>query len=134
MSVFVRDYVDGCATCQLTKPTNNPVHFPLVPNETPTHPFAVITTDFITDLPVSEGFDSVLVVVCRHSKAAIPIPCNKNIDSDGTVDLLFQHVWRRFGLWDKMISDRGPQFAGKVMRGIYAKLGIESALSTAYHP
>ena len=33
-----------------------------------------------------------------------------------------------------MISDRGPQFASKVMKGIYAKLGITSALSTAYHP
>ena len=33
-----------------------------------------------------------------------------------------------------MISDRGPQFASKVMKGIYNKLGITSALSTAYHP
>ncbi len=32
-----------------------------------------------------------------------------------------------------MISNRGPQFASKVMQAIYAKLGITSALSMAYH-
>jgi chromodomain-containing protein len=44
------------------------------------------------------------------------------------------HTLRRYGLWDKLITDRGPQFASQVMQGIHKKLGITSALSTAYHP
>ena len=35
MSKFVKDYVDGCATCQLMKINNNPTHVPMVPNEIP---------------------------------------------------------------------------------------------------
>ena len=34
----------------------------------------------------------------------------------------------------KIISDRGPQFSSKLFRTILKDLGIESAMSTAYHP
>ena len=33
-----------------------------------------------------------------------------------------------------MLSDQGPQFAAKAFRALMKKLGIKSALSTAYHP
>ena len=41
---------------------------------------------------------------------------------------------KSFGLPDKIISDRGPQFASKVFIELLKLLGIKSALSTAYHP
>ena len=75
MSVFVRDYVNGCATCQLTKTVNQPNHVPLVPNETPNRPFGTITTDFITDLPECQGFNAVNVTVDRLTKAVVISPC-----------------------------------------------------------
>ena len=40
---------------------------------------------------------------------------------------------KQFGLPDKMISDRGPQFASKAFIELLKLLGIKSALSTAYH-
>jgi len=93
MSKFVKDYVDGCATCQLTKIDNNPSHVPMIPNEIPDRPFGIISTDFVTDLPESEGFNAVEVVMCRSTKAVVLIPTVKKIDSDGTVDLLFNNVY-----------------------------------------
>lgn len=110
MSVFVRNYVDGCAKCQLTKPNNHPIAIPLVPMEIPERPFGTITTDFITDLPECKGFNAIHVVVDRSTKTVVVSPCMKTIDSDGTVNLLLDHTWRQYGLWDKMILDRGPQF------------------------
>ena len=35
---------------------------------------------------------------------------------------------------ESIISDRGPQFAAGVMRELNAMLGIDSKLSTAFHP
>ena len=136
MSVFVRDYVRGCAVCQATKNQTNPHHIPLVPNAIPTRPFGVLTTDYVTDLPPSgpEGYDALNVTVDRSTKAIFLSPCHKTIDADGTVDLLFNTVYRRVGLWDQLISDRGAQFASKVTRGVLEKLGVQSSLSTAYHP
>ena len=70
MSTFVREYVDGCAVCQSTK--NRPrTRVPLQPNQIPTDIWGIITMDFIVDLPLSKGYDSLFVVVDRLSKATI---------------------------------------------------------------
>jgi len=38
------------------------------------------------------------------------------------------------GLLESVISDRGPQFAAGMMKELNKMLGIETKLSTAYHP
>ena len=110
MSTFVKSYVDGCATCQATKikPRNQ---VPLVPNQVPTDVWGVITMDFITDLPMSQGFDSLFVVVDCLSKATIVTPCHKTITAKETSKLYMNNVWRRTGLPHQVISDRGPQLS-----------------------
>jgi hypothetical protein len=51
-------------------------------------PFQVIALDFVTDLPISQGFDSILTVTDHNcSKASIFIPCNKTITAEGTAEL-----------------------------------------------
>ena len=40
----------------------------------------------------------------------------------------------RFGLPDKMLSDRGPQFVAIAFREPLKLLGIKSNLMTAHHP
>src|SRR6202158_3836631 len=133
MSTFVKSYVDGCATCQATKvkPRNQ---VPLQPNQIPTDVWGIITMDFITDLPTSQGYDSLFVVVDRLSKATIITPCNKTITAEETSKLYMENVWRRTGLPHQVISDRGPQFVSKVMQEIWDKLGVKSTMSTAFHP
>ena len=61
--------------------------------------------DFITDLPVSQGFDSLFVVVDHLSKATIIAPCNKIITAKETAKLYMNHVWRHTGLPQQVISD-----------------------------
>ena len=91
--------------------------------------------DFITDLPPINNFDSILVVVDQGiSKGVIIIPCNKTVTAEETGKLLLENLYKRFGLPDKIISDRGPQFASKAFIELLKLLGIKSALSTAYHP
>ena len=90
--------------------------------------------DFIVDLPVSQGYDSLLVTIDRFSKATILAPCNKTITADETAQLYLDQVWKRTGLPECIISDRGPQFAFKVIQELWKKLNVKSALSTVYHP
>jgi hypothetical protein len=91
--------------------------------------------DLITDLPPVDGFDSILVVVDQGlSKGVILLPCNKTLTSEGTALLLLDNLYKRFGLPDKIISDRGPQFASKAFLELLKLLKVKSALSTAYHP
>ena len=90
--------------------------------------------DLITDLLLTDGHDSILVMVDQGlSKGMILIPCNKMITSEETARLLLENLYKRFGLPDKIISDRA-QFESKAFVELLKLLGIKSALSTAYHP
>ena len=90
--------------------------------------------DFITNLPLSKGYDLLFMVVDRLSKATVLAPCNKTITANETAQLYIDHVWKRTRLSKQVISDRGPQFASKVMQEIWEKLGVKSSLFTAFHP
>ncbi|KAI5116012.1 hypothetical protein M0805_002829 [Coniferiporia weirii] len=91
--------------------------------------------DFITDLPLSNNYDSIMVVINHDSsKGIVLIPCTKTLDAIGTAKLYHDNVYKRFGLPRRIISDRGPQFASQVFQTLCMRLGIKSKLSTAYHP
>jgi len=48
---------------------------------------------------------------------------------------LFQdHIWKLHGLPESIISDRGVQFVVGMMKELNNLLGIQTKLSTAYHP
>jgi hypothetical protein len=134
MLVFIKSYVDGCSTCQETKNITHPTKIPLQPTELADQPFQFITTDFIVKLPESQGFDSILTVVDQHTKTVIAEPCHETFDANATAELLIKQVFCKYRIPDKMISDRGPQFASKVMRSTLQSMNVVSALTTAYHP
>ena len=136
MYIFVKNYIVGCATCQQNKVNTHPTTPPLTPiKSTGGRPFLMITMDFITDLPVSHSYDSILVVVDhRLTKEAILIPCTKTFGALETADALLRNIYQRFGLPDILISDRGPQFASHTFREMGKLLGIELRMSMAYHP
>ena len=85
------------------------------------------------DLPPVDGHNSILVMVDQGlSKGVILIPCSKTLTSEETARLLLENLYKQFGLPDKKILDRGPQFASKAFIELLKLLGIKSA--TAYHP
>ncbi len=102
------DYVKGCAECQWHKINTRPTKVPLQPIfPTPeAMPFATITLDFITKLPVSQGYNLILMIMDHDcSKAVILIPCQEEIMAEGVAGLLIKHLFVRFGLPTKIISD-----------------------------
>jgi len=56
------------------------------------------------------------------------------MSSLGLVHLYQDHVWKLHGLPNTVISNCGPQFASGFMRELNKILGINTKLSTAYHP
>ena len=110
---FVQRFVAGCAICQSTKINTHstvPGLFPLSVEFLLL--FQSISVDLITGLPLSEGFDSILVVV-DHSltKGVNFLHCPTIIDTAGVAQLVFKYVFSWFRLHSKCISDRGTQFA-----------------------
>ncbi|THG94593.1 hypothetical protein EW145_g8110 [Phellinidium pouzarii] len=137
LTIFVKNFINGCTACQQMKINTHPTTPPLtpIPTNPSTLPFQSVSIDFITDLPLSNSFDSLMVIVDHDSSKGIVLcPCNKTIDALGTALLYHQNVYRCFGLPKCIISNRGPQFASHVFQTLCSRLGIKSKLSTAYHP
>ena len=133
---YVCNYVRGCASCQQHKVNTHPSQPPLLPiQSTCSRPFQQISYNLITDLPLSDGFDTLLVMVDHGlTKGVILCPTKKTIDTAGIASLFFSKVFKRFGLYNKIISDCGLQFVSAFAKELGKLLGYELTLSTTYHP
>ncbi|KAK3561077.1 hypothetical protein QTP86_026362, partial [Hemibagrus guttatus] len=49
-------------------------------------------------------------------------------------ELMFNHIFRYFGIPEDIVSDRGPQFISRVWRAFFTRLGVAINLSSGYHP
>ena len=88
-------------------------------------------------LPLCEGNNAILVVICRLTKERHYIPCfagDEGTTAEATALLLLRHVWKYHGLPSTIVSDRGPQFIAEVWKHICKALQISTKLSTAHHP
>jgi hypothetical protein len=137
LRMFVKNYVQGCGTCQqfkINRSLSNPAYV-AIEGANNTRPFAKCSMDLITDLLPVKEFDVILVVVDRGLlKGVILCPCAKTITWEGTATLLRDNLFKRFGLLDEIISDRDPRFAAHAFQELLKLLNIKSNLTTAYHP
>ena len=79
MHMFVKNFVDRCTACQQAKINRHPTDPPLMPikGSVTRRPFSQISYDFINNLLVSNGFDSLMVMVDHGlSKGVILCPCH----------------------------------------------------------
>jgi len=106
----------------------------LIPNSIPEKPWTHILADFITKLPLAQGYDTILVVVDRLTKMVYFIPTTKRTSAEGLARLFRDNVWKLHSLPESIISDRGPQFTAGLMRELNQILRIKSKMSTAFHP
>ena len=138
MQSEVHKYVDTCSVCQRMKVPRHRPYGELMPLPPPEGPWQSIAMDFIVGLPPSKHreqvFDSVLVVVDRHSKMVRLIPCDKGITAQGLGIVLLDEVFSRFGVPKSIVSDRGSLFTSKYWETMCYYLTIKRKLSTAFHP
>jgi len=130
----VGKYMDGCDACQRYKNQNEVLAGKLMPNAIPEKPWSHISADFITKLLLAQGYDAILVVCDRFSKMAHFIATTEKTTAEGLTRLFRDQVWKLHGLPESIISDRGVQFAAGMMKELNKLLGIQTKLSTAYHP
>jgi hypothetical protein len=63
--------------------------------------------DFITNLPPSNSYDSILVVVDCLTKMVHFISCTKIIIGEGTTKLFLDHAFRYHGPFEDIFSNCG---------------------------
>jgi len=127
-------YVNGCNAYQRYKNRSEAPAGKLMPNAIPEKLWSHISADFITKLPLAQGYDAILVVCDRFSKIAHFIATTKKTLAEGLAKLFRDQIWRLHGFPESIISDRRVQFAAGMMKELNNLLGIQTKLSMAYHP
>jgi len=89
--------------------------------------------DFITKLPLAQGYDAILVVYNHFSQITHFIATMEKTSVEELAKLFRDHVWKLHRLPESIISDRGVQFIVGMMRELNNLLGIQTKLLTAYY-
>jgi hypothetical protein len=91
--------------------------------------------DLITQLPTSNRYDTILTIVDHGcTRAAVFLPCRMTVTGQEVAKLYYDNVYRWFGLPNKVISDRDPQFTSLFAKALAQQLGIKQNVSSAFHP
>src|ERR1700722_3173949 len=133
MHMEIATYVQACQECQWMKIDQTAWHAPLVPHDIPPHPWHMISIDIIGPLPASHGNDAILVIVNKFSKCLILEPITTRLTALGVAEIYKRRVSSQWGIFEKVISDRGSTFVSEFMVELYKSLKIKKNPSTAYH-
>ncbi|MBW0570870.1 hypothetical protein O181_110585 [Austropuccinia psidii MF-1] len=131
---LIKDYVSSCQKCSRNKNIHHKNLGLFKPLPIPNAPWICLSMDFITQLPLSNSFDSILVIVDRFSKMEVFIPKMSSITSLYLSHLFIKHIFSKHGPPSRIVSDRGPIFVSSFWTNLCQQLKISRDLSTAYHP
>jgi len=134
MTRDVGKYVEGCNLYQRMKNRTEEPAEKLKLSEVPKKPWAHLTVDFITKLPIVAGKDAILVVCDWLSKMTHFVAMTEGTLAERLARLFQDNVWKLHRLPESIVSDRGPQFAVELTRELNRMLGIKMKLLTMFHP
>ncbi|GJU70093.1 putative reverse transcriptase domain-containing protein [Tanacetum coccineum] len=129
------DIATYCLTCARVKAEHQRPSGLLVQPEIPEWKWDNITMDFITKLPnLSQGFDTIWVIVDRLTKSAHFLLIRENDPLDKLAMLYLNRIVARHGIHASIICDRDGRFTSSFWRSFQKALGTDISMSTAYHP
>jgi len=91
----------------------------------------MLSIDFVVELPLSSGHDTVMTVVDSVLKQAHFILMHTIVTAEGAARLFLYQVWKLHSLLKCIISDHGSQFVACFTQELYRLLGIKLASSMA---
>src|SRR5260370_33932497 len=107
---MVKDYVASCAMCAHTKSPRHKPYGKLKQLPIPSQLWSSILMDFIEQLPASEGFSTILVVINKLTKQAIFIPSHDTVNALQVAWLFLTHVFFKHGVLAHVTLDCGSEF------------------------
>ena len=130
----VQQFCKSCVTCMRSKPQRHKPYRFLKQLSIPERPWNSISMDFIEKLPLSSGFDIILVIVDRLTKQAIFIPAHDTIMSADLARLFILHVFSKHGISFYVTSDRGSEFVSNFFQSLGTTLDMWLHFTSSYHP
>lgn len=134
MKLAVENFIKQCAICQQAKHLHTKPGGLLQPLPPPEAPWQEITMDFVEGLPLSDGADTILVVVDRLTKYAHFLPLHHPYTATSVSKVFVDQVVKLHGVPFTIVSDRDKIFTSTFWREMIKAMGTKLHYSTAYHP
>ena len=127
-------YVKSCNSCGRNKSsTQAPAGF-LHPMPIPKQRFDELALDFVGPVPMSKGYDTILVMTDRLTNYVKLEPTVSTASAQDIARLVYASWYRQFGLPKAITSDRDKLFTSKFWKELHKRMKISLRMSTAYHP
>src|SRR6266436_1472420 len=90
--------------------------------------------DFIEQLPASEGFSAILVVIDQLTKQVIFIPSHDTVNALQVARLFLTHIFSKHGVPAHITSDHGSEFISHFFHLLGKLLRMRLHFTLGYHP
>ena len=90
--------------------------------------------DCIIDLPESNGYTHIWVIVDRFTTMAHLIPLPKKVSAKDIAKIFLWEIWKTNGLPMDIVSDRNTKITSHFWQVLMDLLGIKTEWSTTLHP
>jgi hypothetical protein len=136
MYAEVKQYIDGCYECDISKSSTQRPTGLLDPLPVPPAPWEWMSMDFCTGFPCTvDGYDSIIVFVDMLTKLVHIRPCTKKgLDAFKVATLFEEEVIKHHGVPRHIVSDRDSVLTSNAWKELVKRLNSKCNYSTAYHP
>ena len=131
---IVQKYVKEYEICQKKKAETLAPAGLLQPLPIPCQVWHDITLDFIEGFPVSQGRDTIMVIVDRLSKFAHFLTLRHLFTAKTVAEKFVEGIIKLHGMPKSIVSDRDPIFISHFWQEFFKMSGTKLRLSSAYHP
>lgn len=124
-------FVKQCLSCQKRKDPTGPRQIP-EGTVSASSPNQLIACDLLSGLPVSEGFNYIMVIQDYFSRFVTTVPLRSKSAAETAAALL--RAWIvPFGAPESLLTDQGTEFLGEFAL-VLAKYRVSHRFTTPYHP
>nr|XP_027086609.1 uncharacterized protein K02A2.6-like [Coffea arabica] len=134
MKQDVIKFVSTCDVCQRCKHENVPYPGLLQALTILDKAWSHLTMDFIEKLPMSQGMDTIMVVIDRFTKYAHFLVLKHPFTAIQVAQLFLDNVYKLHGLPVSIVSDKDKIFTSKFWQELFRLMGAALHLSSSYHP
>jgi hypothetical protein len=100
----------------------------------PTRPWKSVGIDFSGPYPEVDGYDYIMLVVCRMTSMAHLIETRTTATAKDVAALYIKEVVRLHGIPESIVCDRDAKFTSLFWTELSKLLGQKLLMSSAYHP
>lgn len=129
----VKKWCANCSSCLARKTAPPHPRAPLQPIRV-THPLEIVAVDIMGPFPVNENGNSYILVAEDYFTKWLEAWAIPNQEAKTVAQKLLEEMFLRFSLPDRLHSDQGRQFEGKLIEELCKLLQVEKSHTTPYHP